>query len=86
MGGPSPPRGRAGAHSPRDQKHSAPSVGWCVGVIKEANGDRRFKMESQVVNFFVHYECDDDTSKHVLMLDAYGSEGVGSWVLLEAVE
>ena len=60
-----------------------PSVGWCVGVIKEANGDKRFKMDGEVVNFFVHYEIDDDTSKHVLTLDTYGGSGVGSWVLLE---
>ena len=39
-----------------------PSVGWCVGVIKEANGDRRFKIDGKVVNFHVHYEIDDDTS------------------------
>ena len=61
-----------------------PSVGWCVGVIKEANGDRRFKMEGEVVNFFVHYELDDNTSRHVLKLDKYGGDEVDSWVLLEA--
>ena len=60
-----------------------PSVGWCVGVIKEANGDRRFKINGEVVNFHVYYEIDDDTSKHVLTLDTYGGSGVGSWVLLE---
>ena len=31
-----------------------PSVGWCVGLIKEANGDRRFKIKGEVVNFFIH--------------------------------
>ena len=61
-----------------------PSVGWCVGVIKEANTDRRRKMEGKVINFFIHYEIDDDTSAHVLSLDTYDGEGVGSWVLLEA--
>ena len=39
-----------------------PSVVWCVGIIKEANGDRRFKMDGEVVTFYVHYEIDDDTS------------------------
>ena len=63
-----------------------PSVGWCVCVIKEANGDRRFKMEGEVVNFFVHYEIDDNTSRHVLKLDGYGGDDVDSWVLLEALE
>ena len=62
-----------------------PSVGWCVGIIKEANGDRRFKMDGEVVNFYVHYEIDDDTSRHVLKLAAYGGEGVDAWVLLEEV-
>ena len=49
-------------------------VGWCVGVIKEANGDRRRTLDGDVVNFFVHYEIDDDTSKHVLTLADYGGE------------
>ena len=55
------------------------------GLIKEANGDRRFKMEGEVINFFVHYEIDDNTSRHVLKLDNYGGDGVDSWVLLEAL-
>ena len=59
------------------------SVGWCVGVINKANGDRRYKMDGEVINFYVHYEIDDDTSAHVLTLDAYGGEGTGSWVLLK---
>ena len=63
------------------------SVGWCVGVIKEANGDRRRKMDGEVINLFTHYEIDDDTSAHVLTmvltLDVYGGEGTGSWVLLD---
>ena len=41
----------------------APSVGWCVGVIKEANSDRRYKLDGEVVNFYVHYEIDDN--KHL---------------------
>ena len=54
------------------------SVGWCVGIVKEANTDRRFKMDGEVVNFRIHYELDDDTSSHVLSLAAYGGDGVGS--------
>ena len=69
----------------RSMLYCWPSVGWCVGLITEANGDRRFKMESQVVNFFVHYEIDDNTSRHVLKLEAYGGDDVDSWVLLEAL-
>ena len=51
-----------------------------------STGDRRFKMEGEVVNFFVHYEIDDNTSRHVLKLDGYGGDDVDSWVLLEALE
>ena len=69
----------------RSMLYCWPSVGWCVGFIKEANGDRRFKMEGEVVNFFVHYEIDDNTSRHVLKLDTYGGNSVDSWVLLEAL-
>ena len=61
------------------------SVGWCVGVITEANGDRRVKIDGEVVNFYVHYEIDDNTSRHVLALDSYGDTEPSSWVLLEAL-
>ena len=33
-------------------------------------------------NFFVHYECDDETVKHVLKLDGYDGDEE-CWVLLE---
>ena len=56
---------------------------WDTGVIKEANKDKRFKMNGKVINFNVYYEIDDDTSKHVLELETYGGDSVGSWVLLE---
>ena len=52
-------------------------------MIKEANSDRRRTLDGDVVNFFVHYEIDDDTSKHVLTLTDHGGEGEGSWVLLK---
>ena len=68
-----PSRSRACAHC---------HPGWCVGIIKESNGDRRIKIDGEVVNFWVYYHIDDDTSKHVLTLDAYGGDGVGSWALL----
>ena len=57
------------------------SVGWCVGVIKEANGDRRRKMDGEVINLFTHYEIDDDTRSacpwHVLTLHVYGARRGG---------
>ena len=61
-----------------------PSVGWCVGIVREANTDRRFKMDGEVIKFRIHYEIDDDTSLHVLSLATYGGDTVHSWVLLEA--
>ena len=39
----------------------------------------------QVVNLFVHYKIDANTSRHVLKLDDYGGDGVDSWVLLDAL-
>ena len=57
--------------------------GFCIGVVEGANGDGRRKMDGEGINFFVHYEIDDDTSAHVLKLENYGGETVGSWVLLE---
>ena len=61
-----------------------PSVGWCVGIVREDNTGRRFKMDGEVINFRIHYEIDDDTSSHVLSLATYGGDTVHSWVLLEA--
>jgi hypothetical protein len=52
----------------------------------EANLDKRRKVDGEVVNFFVHYEIDDNTSRHVLSLDTYGGESPSAWVLLKAVE
>ena len=43
-------------------------------------------MDNEVVNFWVHYEIDNDTSRHVLSLATYGGEEPDSWVLLEEVE
>ena len=62
-------------------------IGWCVGTIKERNTDARRTMKTSVgvekANFFVHYECDDETVKHVLKLDGYDGDEEECWVLLE---
>ena len=55
-------------------------------MITEANLDKRRKVEGEVVNFFVHYEIDDNKSRHVLSLDVYGGVNPSAWVLLEAIE
>ena len=63
-----------------------PSVGWCVGLITEANRDGRRTImidgTAMVANFFVHYEIDGETPKHCLMLEQYGGEDTHCWVLL----
>ena len=43
-------------------------------------------MDNKVINFWVHYEIDDNTSSHVLTLSTYGGDDTGSWVLMEGVE
>ena len=55
-------------------------------MIESANGDRRKTMDGEVVNFFVHYEIDGDTSRHVLKLEDYGGNTENAWVLLEEAE
>jgi hypothetical protein len=57
-----------------------------VGVVKEANGDKRRKMNGDVINFLVYYEIDNNISQHVLTLEKYGGEDVGAWVLLAALD
>ena len=43
-------------------------------------------MGGEVINFFVHYEVDGDTSSHVIKLVTYGGkdDDEDSWVLLVA--
>jgi len=54
------------------------AVGWCVGEVVRANSDRRRKIDGGVVNYYVHYEIDDEEAEHVLELGGYGKE----WVLV----
>ena len=44
-----------------------------------ANSDRRRKIDGSVVNYYVHYEIDDEEAEHVLELGGYGKE----WVLVQ---
>ena len=44
-------------------------------------------MHAQVVaNFFVHYEIDGETAKHHLLLEQYGGQENGCWMLLKEKE
>ena len=63
-----------------------PSVGWCVGVIKEANGDRRFKMEGEVVTSSTMRSTTTRRATSSSLTGSYGGDDVDSWVLLEALE
>jgi len=66
-------------------------VGWCEGVIDSRNTDPSALMDedaSDVVNFVVYYEIDDDHSQHNLELHMYGGgpdADFDNWVLLELV-
>ena len=65
-----------------------PMDGWHVGKITSINMDADRKMEGVGnVNFFVHYEVDDDEVPTVLQLAEYDGEDAieGCWVLLEPV-
>ena len=50
------------------------AVGWCAGEVVRANSDRRRKIDCGVVNYYVHYEIDDEEAEHVLELGGYGKE------------
>ena len=61
-------------------------VGWCEGKVECRNTREKEKIGKDHVNFWIHYECDDNTSKHNLELVnyAHGDEAdTDSWVLLE---
>jgi hypothetical protein len=44
-----------------------PAVGWIDGKVVKRNVNRRMKIGSDIVNFFVFYQHDDDTSKHEIL-------------------
>ena len=69
----------------RGSSLEAPSKGCdCTGLgipqLWAGRRNRRFKMDAEVVNFFVH--C-DSTLQHVLKLKKYNGDYVDLWVLLE---
>ena len=45
-----------------------PAVGGIAGEVVKRNVDHRMKIGSDIVNFFVFYKHDNDTSKHVLLI------------------
>ena len=57
------------------------AIGWCLGVVERANGDRRFKMAGDIVNFYVYYEINGDTSAHALKIDNYGTDHEPRWLV-----
>ena len=58
-----------------------------ISTSRALCGDRCHKhAEKPEPSSTTYYEIDGDTSEHALTLDAYGGDGVGSWVLLEESE
>jgi len=60
-------------------------IGWCEGLIEARNDEKRFRIDGDFVNFWVHYPIDDNLSRHNLELNdyAFGPEAdLDSWVLL----
>ena len=61
-------------------------VGWCVGTITKRNLNpkvsKRVDGKMEKVNFYIHYEIDDDTVKTILRMSEYGGAEDMSWVLL----
>jgi len=60
-------------------------VGWCEGLIEARNDEKRFRIDGDFVNFWVHYPIDNNLSRHNLELTdyAFGPEAeMDSWVLL----
>ena len=71
---------RGDVHDGEDRREEERVV---VRPLDAGRREPRRQINGDVVNFYVHYEIDDDTLKHVLTLDTYGGDDVGSWVLLE---
>ena len=58
---------------------------WLVRRRQQGGQPRQTPQDGwqNVINFYIHYLIDDNLSSHVLSLDMYGGDEVGSWVLLE---
>ena len=58
-----------------------PVVGWCVGTITKRNLNpkviKRVDDKMEKVNFYIHYEIDDDTVKTILRMSEYGGAEEG---------
>ena len=60
--------------------------GWCHGTISSVNVDARFSIGGDKVNFFVHYDGEDEPSAHVLRKSAYNTNNNADydcWMLFE---
>ena len=55
----------------------------CFVPTTDARRTMKTSVGVEKANFFVHYECDDETVKHVLKLDGYDGDEEECWVLLE---
>ena len=58
--------------------------GWCIGTIISVNEDARRTIAGDKVNFFVHYDGEEEPAPHVLRLSAYDtsdSASYDSWLL-----
>lgn len=61
-----------------------PKLGWCPGVIRNANEDESNTIGEDMVNFEIYYKIDDNLSRHCLDIEQCIPNGpAGSWVLLE---
>ena len=64
-----------------------PVVGWCTGTITRRNTSpyvsKKIEDKMEKVNFYIHYEIDDQEVKTVLRLSEYGGHDEMAWVLLK---
>ena len=60
--------------------------GWCLGVIRSANSDKRYRVGGDYVNFWIRYDGEDKDVPHVLLSSQYATTSDAdfqSWCLLE---
>ena len=68
--------------------HARAARPWCLGTITQRNVSpyisKTIEGKKEKVNFYVHYDVDDDEVKTVLRVSEYGESDEMGWVLLEA--
>ena len=63
-----------------------PGIGWVLGYVSDINCDKRFCAGSNVMNFIITFDGEENTTRCYLTPEGYGeSPAEDAWVLFVPV-